>query len=112
MRTIFKATRDFERDFKKLAKKYKSLKNDLQEFKKVLPFVSFNENKNFAVLHDSKTYKIIKARFSCRYLRNNPAMRIILAQFNKNEYEFIEIYFKGDKENEDRQRILDFQKNV
>ncbi len=54
---------------------------------------------------------IYKARkFTCRSLKgtgSRSGIRIIYAYFDKEDkIEFIEIYFKGDKENEDRERIV------
>ena len=45
---------------------------------------------------------------ACRALRNR-SLRIIYTFFEQNQrIEFIEIYFKGEKENEDRGRIKDY----
>jgi hypothetical protein len=56
--------------------------------------------------------RIFKARkFACRALRGKGAqsgIRVIYAHFEESDrIELIEIYYKGDKENEDRQRILE-----
>ena len=55
--------------------------------------------------------KIYKAKkFACRSLKGrgvDSGPRVIYAYWeDKDRIEFIEIYFKGDKENEDRDRIL------
>lgn len=55
--------------------------------------------------------KIFKAKkFACRSLKGKGAasgIRIIYAYFEDEDcIEFIEIFYKGDKENEDRDRIL------
>jgi len=48
---------------------------------------------------------------ACRALRRR-ALRVIYAYFEQEQrIEFIEIYFKGDKENEDRKRIKEYLKN-
>ena len=54
--------------------------------------------------------KIYKARkFACRFLKgtgSRSGIRIIYAYYpDLDKIEFIEIYYKGDKENEDRERI-------
>ena len=45
---------------------------------------------------------------SCAYLRRD-TLRVIYAYLPvQNQIEFIEIYFKGDKENENQKRIKDY----
>jgi len=56
---------------------------------------------------------IYKARkFACKSLKgrgSHSGIRIIYAYFEDDDrIELVEIYFKGDKENEDRQRILKY----
>ncbi|NOY35535.1 MAG: hypothetical protein GXP44_01280 [bacterium] len=56
--------------------------------------------------------KIVKAHLACRALRNNHLLRVIYSYFEREQrIEFIELYFKGDKENEDRERIKEYLKN-
>ena len=55
--------------------------------------------------------RVYKARkFACRALKGKGAhsgIRVIYACFEeKDRIELIEIYYKGDKDNEDRERIL------
>lgn len=55
--------------------------------------------------------KIFKARkFACRSLKGRGVrsrIRVIFAYYpDKDRLDFIEIYFKGDKENEDKKRIM------
>jgi len=104
----FNEIQEFNRDFKKLSKKFKSLKNDLAEFKKVLNEVPLGIGKHFNVITKSESAHIIKARFFCRYLKGR-TLRIIYAyNQEKKLIEFIEIYFKGNKQNEDRNRIRSY----
>lgn len=68
-------------------------------------------NKNFAILHQNKALLIIKARLFCKVLKGQ-TLRIICAYYKDRQIiEFIELYFKGDKENEDRERIKEYLKN-
>jgi len=107
----FKELPAFSKEFKKLLKKYKTLESDLQVFKKGIAKVDLLSNKNFAVLHQRERLLIIKARFFCRYLKSK-TLRLIYAYYSeKGLIEFIEIYFKGNKENEDRERIKNYIKN-
>lgn len=51
-------------------------------------------------------------KFACRSLKGkgvNSGIRIIYAYFeNEDRIELVEIYYKGDKENENRDRILEY----
>ena len=54
---------------------------------------------------------IVKARLFCRYLKGT-SLRIIYSYFEQEQkIEFIELYFKGDKDNEDRERIKEYLEN-
>lgn len=104
----YNETDEFKKDFKRLSKKYPSLTNDLFEFKKVVSEIPLGNNKHFTPLHIQETITIIKARLFCRYLKGT-SLRVIYAyDSNKQHIEFIEMYFKGDKEKEDRVRILKY----
>ncbi len=58
-------------------------------------------------IEEPEIYKVRK--FACRALKgkgNQTGIRIIYAYFkDEDRIEFVEIYFKGDKESEDRKRI-------
>ena len=58
-------------------------------------------------IDEPKVYKVKK--FACKALKGKgvqSGIRIIYSFFkNVDKIEFIEIYYKGDKENEDRERI-------
>ena len=104
----FNSLAEFEKEFKRLGKKYKTLNDDFEKFKKVLLTTPTGIGKNFVIIHTLPSVKIIKARMACRALRNR-SLRIIYTFFEQNQrIEFIEIYFKGEKENEDRGRIKDY----
>lgn len=109
----FRFTREFIRDFKKLVKKYRTLNKDLERFKNLIYFSPIIKNKHFAILHKFKNILICKARLHCEYLYGYE-LRIIYAYHEKtNEIEFIEfieLYFKGDKEREDKFRIDNYLK--
>lgn len=91
--------------------------DDLLEFKKVLSASPLGIGKHFNVIIKTGCIYIIKARFFCRSLKNKN-LRIIYAYIEKHErvemirIEFIEIYFKGDKENEDRERIRGYLRGL
>ena len=112
----FKNAREFEKDFKKLSKKFKTLDSDLIEFKKILSESPLGIGKHFNVLTKTDFIYIVKARFFCRSLKKKD-LRIIYAYIEKHQIiemigiEFIEMYFKGNRASEDRKRIKNYLNN-
>jgi mRNA-degrading endonuclease RelE of RelBE toxin-antitoxin system len=104
----FKYSTEFQKEIKKLQKKYKSLFEDLELFKKVLSVYPKGRDKHFARLTETGNYSVYKSRFFCRYLKNE-SLRIIYAyEKEQDTIFFLEIYCKGDKETEDKERIEKF----
>jgi len=105
MKTNYNELPEFSKEFKRFTKKYKSLPDDLEDFKHVVNVAPVGNSKHFNIITKNEQYTVIKARLFCRYLKGS-SLRIIYA-FHLQSYmvELIEIYFKGDKENEDRERI-------
>jgi len=107
---------EFERDLKKLLKRFPSLEADLDNFinTQLKLFHKLGiDNKGVEPLSGLglQNPKIYKGRkFACRGLKGKGAqsgIRVIYAYFEENDrIELIEIYYKGDKANEDRKRIL------
>lgn len=106
----------FERDLKGLIKRFRTLEEDLATLLKT-QLVLFHklgvDNKGVFEIpgmpfDEPKMYKVKK--FACRALKGrgaNSGLRLIYAHFEAaDKIELVEIYFKGDKENEDRGRIL------
>ena len=55
---------------------------------------------------------VVKARLACAALRNR-SLRLIYAYHNEVlEFVYIELYSKGDKANEDRERIDDYLQSL
>ena len=103
----------FRKEFKRLFRKHKTLNDDFEKFKKVLFVYPTGIGKNFVTIHSSENLKLVKAHMACRALRNNHLLRIIYSYFEQEQrFEFIELYFKGDKENEDRDRIKEYLENI
>ena len=125
MKKVFSDVRrlaEFDKDFKKLRKRFRTLDEDLEVFieKQLKLFHKLGvDNKGCVRIADlGISYpEIFKARkFACRALKGKGAasgIRIVYGYYGKEDViEFIEIYYKGDKENEDRQRILQSYKIV
>ena len=101
----FKEIPEFQKDCKRLEEKYLSLSDDLQEFRNVVTAIPLGNSKHFSIITQTETMYIVKARLFCRYLKGS-SLRMIYAYFEQRKrIEFIEIYFKGDRENENYDRI-------
>ncbi|HPR65259.1 MAG TPA: hypothetical protein PK014_13700 [Thermoanaerobaculia bacterium] len=108
-------TPEFDKDFKALEKRYRTLKEDFQIFlnAQLAPLHKLGIDNGGAVpISDlgNSPLPIYKAKkFACRSLKGKGArtgIRVIYAYNQEiNQLTFIEIYIKSDKENEDRKRI-------
>lgn len=107
----FSETLEFRKEIKKLEKKYRTLITDIEVLKKsLITNPTGDGSKHWNVLHQDTTLGItaLKVRMMCRAVRGAQFRVIYIYQAEKIEILFIEIYFKGDKENEDRERITDY----
>ena len=108
----FEEISEYKRDLKYLQKKYTSLNEDIETLKKVLNILPDERLPfSFAVNNLGIETCIIKVKkIACRSLKgkgSNTGLRLIYAYFEAEErIVLIELYHKNDKENEDRQRIL------
>lgn len=103
---------EFNKDLKKLSKRFITLPDDLEIVKKVL-MVGADERPPFSyriIGQGIKTCIIKIKKIASRSLKGRGAdsgLRIVYAHLKAEErIIFTELYFKGDKENEDRERIL------
>lgn len=103
---------EFDKDLKLLLKKYRTLNDDLEEVKTILRKKP-DERPPFSFRIDNLVLEtcIIKVKkIACKALKGrgvNSGLRLIYAHFEKEQkITFIELYHKNDKENEDRQRII------
>ena len=112
--------KEFEREFRKLLKKFKTLEEDMETFintqlnlyhKQKIDNSGVFRISNLAI-DNPEIYKVKK--FTCKSLRGTgvkSGIRIIYAYYEEEDIiEFIEIFYKSDKENEDRERILRYYK--
>ncbi len=107
---------EFDKDIKRLLKKFRTLEEDLDIFIKtelVLYHKLRKDNKGIFQIPglNIDTPIVYKAKkFACRSLKGRgvqSGIRVIYGYFEKEDrIELIEIYYKGDKENEDRDRIM------
>lgn len=108
----FEEITEFKKDLKTLLKKYRTLNDDLDVVKRVLE-ITPDERPPFSFRIDNlglETCIIKVKKIACMSLKGrgvNSGLRLIYAHFQKEEkIVFIELYHKNNKENEDRQRIL------
>jgi len=126
----YKSTSGFDKDLKRLLKKFRSLKDDLDMAK-----LATIEPYHIGVVKDGilqkkdsgaifsipnfcsdelKIYKIKK--FACKALKGRGAqsgIRVIYAyDVSTNTVDFIEMYFKGESENENKERIKEYLANL
>ena len=104
---------EFKKDLKNLLKRYRTLNEDLDTVKQVLE-TSPDQRPSFSFRIENLglTTCVIKIKkMACKALKGrgvNSGLRLIYTYFKEEQrITFVELYFKGDKENEDRQRILD-----
>jgi mRNA-degrading endonuclease YafQ of YafQ-DinJ toxin-antitoxin module len=108
----FEELTEFQKDLKNLLKKYRTLNDDLSVVKQVLTAAP-DARPPFSFRIDNLTLEIgvIKVKkIACKSLKGrgvNSGLRLIYAYFKDQEkIIFVELYHKNDKENEDKQRIL------
>jgi mRNA-degrading endonuclease RelE of RelBE toxin-antitoxin system len=108
-------TREFERDLKKLLKRYKTLEEDintlinasLSAFHKLDIDTGGIFRLQGLGFEEPAVYKVKK--FACRSLKgkgSQTGLRLIYSYLSKaDRVVLIELYYKGDKDNEDRARL-------
>lgn len=108
----FDALPQFDKDLKALLKRYRTLNDDLDVVKTILRKKP-DERPPFSYRIDNlgiETCVIKVKKIACKALKGrgvNTGLRLVYAYFNtESRIVFIELYHKSDKENEDRQRIL------
>lgn len=113
----FETLPEYDKDLKKLLKKYRTLISDIEDLKKILnirphahpPFSFRIGGIGVETCIIIKVKKITSDSFKGR--GSNSGLRLIYAYFpEKQKIIFIEIYHKNEKENEDRARIRKYFK--
>ena len=108
----FETLPEYDKDLKKLLKKYRTLTSDIEDVKKVLgvrpdaqPPFSFRIDGLGIESCVIKVKKMASDSFKGRGI--NSGFRLIYAHFQEAaKIVLVELYHKNDKENEDRKRIL------
>src|SRR5215204_2942683 len=107
----FEELPEYQKDLKKLLKKYRSLKQDMEDLQKALT-VEPDADPPFSYRIEGlgiSTCVIKVKKIACRALKGrgvNSGLRLIYAWFEAEQrIVMIELYHKNEKENEDRGRI-------
>lgn len=102
------ASDKFQKDLKRLLKKYKTLKDDLEVLKKAIKAGPTGDgSKHWKILRQKDNKFILKTRMMCRTLKGSELRLIYFYDGDTIETVFIELYYKGDKDREDEKRIQD-----
>jgi mRNA-degrading endonuclease RelE of RelBE toxin-antitoxin system len=110
----FEELAEYKKDLKRLLKKYRTLESDLEDVRKDLndepgasPPFSYRIEGLGVFTCVIKIKKIASDSFKGRGC--NSGFRLIYAYFQEEQkIVFVELYHKNEKENEDRQRIIDY----
>jgi hypothetical protein len=104
---------EFRKDLRRLLKRFRTLEDDLSIVRQVLE-VYPDERPPFSYRIDNleiETCLIKVKKIACKSLKGrgvNSGLRLVYAWFPSGErIVFVELSYKGDKETEDRQRILE-----
>lgn len=102
----FSETDEFKKEFKRLKKKYATLSDDYENLKKVLvKFPRGTGSRHCNKLKEAEESFVFKARMMCRSVRGATFRVVYFLDAENDKIVFIEIYFKGEQENENRERI-------
>lgn len=108
----FEELSEFKKDLKNLLKKYRTLNDDLDVVKQVLA-IAPTARPPFSFSIDNlglRTCVIKVKKIACKALKGrgvNSGLRLIYAYYEHDaKIVLVELYHKNDKENEDKQRIL------
>lgn len=102
---IIKGT-EFSKELKKLKKKYPSLPQDLEILERIIEKFPFGEDsKHCNALKRDGEHCICKRRMMCRSVRGSEFRVIYYYDGQKITLHYIEIYYKGNKETEDKKRV-------
>lgn len=117
----YSSTDAFKKDLKQLLKKFGTLGEDLETAKRnAIELFHLKNTDNQSVFPipqfcDEKIWIYKLKKFACKALKGRGVMsgiRVIYAYYPATlKVEFIEMYFKSTKENEDRHRIIEYLKN-
>jgi len=107
----FSETPEFTKEFKKLQKKYRTLTEDISVLKKLLvvnPNGNSSKHWNRLCTDETMGVTVLKVRMMCRAVHGSQFRVTYAYQAQEVTVLFIEIYFKGNKENKDTIRVQNY----
>ncbi len=118
----YRSTPEFDEDLKKLLKKFRTLEEDLEIAKiaaiELYHIQGIDNQSVFPIPGFSYEHVIVHKlkKFSSKSLKGRgvkSGIRVIYAFYPGDLLvDFIEMYYKSDQENEDRQRIIQYLKSA
>ena len=114
----FQELNEFKKDLKRLAKRYRSLPEDLEVLKKVIEaFPDGNPPISYPIPNLHIETCIVKVKkIACKSLKgkgSNTGLRLIYAYLKEKEHIIlIELYHKNDQSIENRKRITKYFKKL
>lgn len=99
-------TDEFNKELKKLAKKYRTLEDDFEVLKSaIIASPEGNGTKHWNLITKAKEASVFKVRLMCKCIGGGKFRVIYKYDKNKVVILFIEMYYKGNKVNEEKARI-------
>jgi hypothetical protein len=118
----YRSTPEFDRDLKRLSKRFRTLPDDLETVKRnVIELYHCHGIDNQAVFRiigfHSESISFFKVKkFACRAMKGKgvkSGLRLIYAsESNADTITLLELYYKGDQVNESRDRMIDHLKRT
>lgn len=116
----YKTTESFLKDFNKLEKRFRTLTSDLEVAKRnaieLTHTMGIDNRSTFRIqgVGSEQTHFYKLKKFACKSLKgtsSHSGIRIVYAYIPKEQtVVFLEIYYKGDQELENRLRIREYEK--
>lgn len=111
----FEQIPEFEKDLKRLKKKWRSLPSDIADAKLTIGNVygsddlfaqKFFNGKRATKLIVTEKHEVVKMRLDVESIGRNDKVRVVFIMVKKdNKIRFIELYAKNEKDREDQERI-------
>lgn len=119
----FDATPEFQKDVKKLAKKWRSIPDDIEQAKRAITPLytpidgvdikdfrdSFFATSRATILTSTETYEIVKMRLDCMSLGSDKKTRLVFIMIRTDDtIQFVELYAKNANEQHDQRRLKEY----
>jgi len=97
----FSETNEYTKAFKRLYKKYKTLDTDIANIKEIICCYPKGAGaRHWNLLSSIESCHVYKTRLMCRAVKGSGFRLVYLYDEDADTFVLIEIYYKGDQENE------------